>query len=44
MDIRKNFLIKRVVKQWNRPPREVVGLHSLGIFKGYADVAFRDMA
>ncbi|KAK4809655.1 hypothetical protein QYF61_002111, partial [Mycteria americana] len=42
-DIRKNFFTKRVVKHWNRLPREVVEPPSLGLFKSRVDVAPRDL-
>ncbi|KFM09350.1 hypothetical protein AS27_03385, partial [Aptenodytes forsteri] len=43
LDIRKKFFTPRVVKHWNRLPREVVDAPSLETFKARLDGALSNL-
>ncbi|KFR14281.1 hypothetical protein N306_11284, partial [Opisthocomus hoazin] len=43
LDIRKKFFPMRVVKHWNRLPREAVNVPSLAVFKARLDGALSNL-
>ncbi|KFW12607.1 hypothetical protein N326_00982, partial [Eurypyga helias] len=43
LDIRKKFFLERVVRHWNRLPREAMDAPSLAVSKARPDEALRNL-
>ncbi|KFW09112.1 hypothetical protein N326_02320, partial [Eurypyga helias] len=43
LDIRKKFFLERVVRHWNRLPREAVDAPSLAVLKASLDEALSNL-